>query len=190
MLGRLPCCPFAQRQVEIVFDAIKTPACDLLGCQVPVVLAGMGGVARSELVGAVTAAGGFGFLGMVREPTSLIVREVESLRAAGHERFGVNIIPASTPPALLDSQIETCIALGVPVMALFWDVDRAVIRRLRDAGIRVIYQVGSVEAAVEAVEAGAEAIIAQGVEAGGHVWGTQPLRSLLPAVTEAVEVPV
>jgi nitronate monooxygenase len=58
-------------------------ATDLLGCELPIVLAGMGGVSRSELVAAVTAAGGFGFLGMVRESTALIVREVQAVRAMG-----------------------------------------------------------------------------------------------------------
>jgi nitronate monooxygenase len=53
-------------------STLKTPVCELLGCDVPVVLAGMGGVARSELVAAVSAAGGFGFLGMVRESPALI----------------------------------------------------------------------------------------------------------------------
>ena len=64
---------------------LRTKACDLLGCHYPVVLAGMGGVARSELVVAVTQAGGFGFLGMVREPLSLIRREVEEVRRMNDE---------------------------------------------------------------------------------------------------------
>jgi nitronate monooxygenase len=162
----------------------------LLGSRLPVVLAGMGGVARSELVAAVTAAGGFGFLGMVREPTALIEREVLAVRAQGHERFGVNIIPAATPGALLDAQLETILRLRVPVVALFWDIDERVIGRLRDAGIVVVHQVGSVEEAVAAQQAGAQIIVAQGVEAGGHVRGITPLRDLLTQMVEAVTIPV
>lgn len=162
----------------------------LLKCRHPIVLAGMGGVARSELVAAVTEAGGFGFLGMVREPIALIRREVEALRRLGHERFGVNIIPAATEKDLLDRQIGTIIDLGVPAVMLFWEVDAGVVRRFRDAGVMVIYQVGSPEEARVAERAGAQAIIAQGVEAGGHVRGTTPLRRLLPAVRRAVAVPV
>ena len=162
----------------------------LLGCRHPIVLAGMGGVARSELVAAVTEAGGFGFLGMVREPVELIRREVAALRARGHSRFGVNIIPAATERGLLDRQVEAIIELGVPAVMLFWAVDAGVVKRFRDAGITVVYQVGSPEEALEAERAGAEAIIAQGVEAGGHVRGTVPLRHLLPAVCGAVKVPV
>ena len=85
---------------------IASRATDLLDCELPIVLAGMGGVARSELVGAVTAAGGFGFLGMVRESATLITREVEALRGMGYRNFGVNIIPAATERALLERQIE------------------------------------------------------------------------------------
>jgi NAD(P)H-dependent flavin oxidoreductase YrpB (nitropropane dioxygenase family) len=92
----------------------------LLGCRHPLVLAGMGGVARSELVAAVSEAGGFGFLGMVREPPALIRREVDALRRRGIERFGVNIIPAATDRLLLDQQVDTLLELDVPVVALFW----------------------------------------------------------------------
>ncbi|MFC3703552.1 NAD(P)H-dependent flavin oxidoreductase [Devosia honganensis] len=162
----------------------------ILGCRHPVVLAGMGGVARSELVAAVTAAGGFGFLGMVREPVALIRAEVAAVRRLGHERFGVNIIPAATDAALLERQVGTIIELGVPVVSLFWEIDAAVVRRFRDAGIVVVYQVGSPEEAREAERAGAEIVIAQGCEAGGHVRGATPLRRLLPGVVEAVRVPV
>lgn len=165
-------------------------ATDLLGCDLPILLAGMGGVARSELVAAVTAAGGFGFLGMVREPTALIEREVEALRALGYGNFGVNIIPAATDSALLQRQVETLIELHVPVVALFWDIDTSVVARFRDAGIAVVYQVGSVDEAIAAERAGADMLIAQGVEAGGHVRGTRPLHELLPATVAAVSIPV
>jgi nitronate monooxygenase len=167
-----------------------TAARELLGCRYPLVLAGMGGVARAELVSAVTAAGGFGFLGMVRESPEFITEEVQAVRRQGHERFGVNLIPAATAPDLLEAELATCIALAVPAVTLFWDVDAAVVGRLRDAGITVVYQVGSVEEGRAAVAAGAEMLIAQGVEAGGHVRGTTPLLDLLPALVQAVPVPV
>ena len=106
-----------------------TRASRLLRCDLPIILAGMGGVARSELVAAVTAAGGFGFLGMVRESPGLIRREVEALRRTGHTNFGVNIIPAATDRALLDLQIETIVELEVPAVGLFWDIDPSVVAR-------------------------------------------------------------
>ena len=166
------------------------PVCSLLGCLVPIVLAGMGGVSRSELVSAVTVAGGFGFLGMVREPVELIRSEVEAVRRQGHERFGVNLIPHATAPELLERQVAACIELGVPVVATFWDLDERVVERLRNAGIMVVHQVGSVDEAIAAERSGVEIIIAQGREAGGHVRGVRRLRELLPDVVAAVRVPV
>ncbi|MBR8333961.1 nitronate monooxygenase [Burkholderia ambifaria] len=176
----------AARAVQI----LHRPVCDLLGCAWPIVLAGMGGVARAELASAVSAAGGFGFLGMVREPVALIRREVEQVRAATDRPFGVNLIPASTPPELLDAQLDACIALRVPVVALFWDVMPGVVRRLRDAGVRVVHQVGSLDDARAAEAAGAQALIVQGHEAGGHVRGDRPLAELLPDVVRATRLPV
>ncbi len=169
---------------------LHTPVCDLLGCEVPIILAGMGGVARSELAAAVTLAGGFGMLGMVRESPELIRSEIAKVRAATNRAFGVSLIPAATPPELFAAELEACIAERVPVVGLFWDLAQPAIARLRAAGIIVVCQVGSVEEAVEAERAGAQIIIAQGVEAGGHVRGTTPLATLLPAVVAAVRVPV
>jgi nitronate monooxygenase len=169
---------------------LHRPVCDLLGCTYPIVLAGMGGVARSELVAAVTEAGGFGFLGMVREPVALIRSEVAALRAHGIERFGVNLIPAATAPALLEAQVAACIDLGVPVMCLFWDVFPELVARLRAAGMIVVCQVGSVDEARAAEQAGAQVLIAQGVEAGGHVRGIRPLHELLPEIAAGTALPV
>ena len=171
-------------------DLLHTPVCELLGCRYPVVLAGMGGVARAELVLAVTRAGGFGFLGMVREPVSLIRSEVAKVRKHTDRPFGVNLIPASTNAELLASQIDTCIELRVPVVGLFWDIDAEVVQRLRSANICVICQVGSIAEARLAQQAGAQAIIIQGSEAGGHVRAKLPLEQLLPNVVSAIDIPV
>jgi len=107
------------------------PICDLLGCTYPIVLAGMGGITRSEVVAAVTEAGGFGFLGLVRETVELIRSEVAAVRARGIEHFDVNLIPGATDPALLEEQVSACVDLGVPVVGLFWDVSLRLVARLR-----------------------------------------------------------
>src|SRR5690606_34277833 len=164
---------------------LHRPVCELLGGSYPLVLAGMGGVARADVASAVAHAGGFGFLGMVREPVALIRSEVQAMRARGVQRFGVNLIPAATPPDLLDAQIQACIELQVPVVALFWDLSSETVRRLRDAGIIAVCQVGSTEEAVAARQAGAQIIIAQGCEAGGHVRGTSALEEILPQIVAA-----
>jgi nitronate monooxygenase len=170
--------------------ALRTPVCELLGCDVPVVLAGMGGVARSELVAAVSNAGGFGFLGMVREPPDLIRSEIARVRVATSREFGVNLIPAATDPLLLEAELEVVIAEHVAAVTLFWDLKPDVVRRLRDSGCLVLCQVGSVREAEDAVAAGAQILIAQGFEAGGHVRGTTRLADLVRRVVERVEVPV
>ena len=169
---------------------LHRPVCDLLGCTWPLVSAGMGGVARSELVSAVTRAGGFGFLGMVREPVALIRDEVERVRKATSGPFGVNLIPAATPSSLLHAQVATCIELQVPAVALFWDSAPQIVKRLRDAGVLVVYQVGSLADARAAENAGAQILIVQGEEAGGHVRAHQPLHNVLSEVIPATRLPV
>lgn len=112
------------------------------------------------------------------------------LRVAGIERFGVNIIPAATGSALLAQQVEAILQLRVSAVTLFWDIDVLLVRRLREAGIVVAYQVGSAGEAIAAERAGAHVIIAQGREAGGHVRGDTPLQALLPEVSAAVRIAV
>ncbi|MGB3021196.1 MAG: nitronate monooxygenase [Methyloceanibacter sp.] len=169
---------------------LHTAICDLLGCRYPILQAGMGGVARSELVAAVTEAGAYGFLGMVRESPELIAREIDAVRARTDLNFGVNLIPAATDPALLEAELAICIEKRVHSLCFFWDVRADAIARAKAAGCRVLYQVGSVDDAVAAEQAGADAIIAQGFEAGGHVRGIVSSLVLVPQIVEAVSVPV
>lgn len=169
---------------------LHTPLCDVLGCDVPILLAGMGGVARWELAAAVANAGGYAMLGMVREDPDLIAREVTALRAATDRRFAVNLIPAATEAGLLDRQIGRCLDLGVSDFTFFWDVVPEVVARVKAAGCKVLHQVGTVEAARQAEEAGADVLIAQGVEAGGHVHGRVGGFVLLEQVLAGAGVPV
>jgi nitronate monooxygenase len=169
---------------------LYTPLCDLLGCRYPILQAGMGGVARSELVAAVTEAGGYGFLGMVRETPDLIAREIDAVRARTDGPFGVNLIPAATDQALLEAELSVCVEKRVHSICFFWDVSADAVAMAKAAGCRVLYQVGSVEDAIAAEEAGADAVIAQGFEAGGHVRGILSSLVLLPQVVRAVSIPV
>lgn len=169
---------------------LHTPLCDLLGCDQPVLLAGMGGVSRWELAAAVANAGGYGMLGMVREDPALIAAEVTALRNATDRPFAVNLISAATEPGLLDVQIACCLDLGVPAFSFFWDVMTDVVARVKRAGCLVLHQVGTVEAARIAEEAGADVIIAQGVEAGGHVHGRHPAFELAEQILAQTDLPV
>lgn len=169
---------------------LQTPLCELLGCEVPVLLAGMGGVARAELAAAVARAGGFAMLGMVRESPELIETEIAAFRAATDRPFAVNVIPSATDPQLLDRQISRCLDLDVRTFTFFWDVMPEVVDRVKRAGCLVLHQVGTVEAARQAEAAGADVIIAQGIEAGGHVHGRIGAFALAEAILDRARVPV
>ncbi len=169
---------------------LHSPICDLLGCELPILSAGMGGVARSELVAAVAQAGGYGILGMVREDPELIAHEIDAVRTRTDRPFAVNLIPAATAPALLDAELAVCFERGVSAMCFFWDVVPEAVARAKAAGCLVLHQVGSLSAAHEAEAAGADVLILQGVEAGGHVHGTVGSLVLVEQVTRAVGIPV
>ena len=174
----------------MIDNHLHTPVCTLLGCDVPILLAGMGGVARSELVAAVAHAGGYGILGMVRETPQLIAEEIAAVRARTDRPFAVNLIPAATDPVLLDAELGICLDLGVPAMCFFWDVVPAAVARAKSAGCLVLHQVGSLDAALAAEAAGADVLIVQGVEAGGHVHGTVSALVLVEQVVRVVKLPV
>ncbi len=169
---------------------IYTPLCSLLGCDVPILLAGMGGVAHWELAAAVANAGGYPILGMVRESPELITSEVKALRGATDRPFAVNVIPAATDPALLDAQITRCLALGVTAFSFFWDVLPEVVARVKAQGALVLHQVGTLEQARKAEAAGVDVIIAQGIEAGGHVHGRIGSYALAEAILQETALPV
>jgi nitronate monooxygenase len=171
-------------------QTIATPLTERLGCRYPIISAGMGGPARSELAAAVSEAGGFGLLGMVREAPALIAREIAAVRRRTNRAFGVNLIPSATDPKLLEDELAACFDAGVPAMCFFWDVDAAAVAKAKRAGCLVLYQVGSVADAKKAQDVGADVIVVQGVEAGGHVRGRRGLSVLLPEVVDAVTVPV
>lgn len=171
-------------------DLLHTRLCEALGCQVPVMLAGMGGVAHWELAAAVANAGGFATLGMVREHPDLIEAEITALRAATDRLFAVNVIPAATDPALLDAQLTRCEGLGVRAYSFFWDVMPRAVARAKASGALVIHQIGTLAAARVAEAAGADVLIAQGIEAGGHVHGREPAWELAAAIRAQSRLPV
>lgn len=171
-------------------DLLHRPICDLLQCRYPILSAGMGGVARAELTAAVSKAGGFGCLGMVREPAELIAREIRAVRAITNNAFGVNLIPSATDPDLFKDQLAACREEKVHTLTFFWDVCPNSIAVAKSGGSRVLYQVGSVEDALKAEAAVADAVIVQGFEAGGHVRGSISSLVLLPLVANAIDIPV
>lgn len=169
---------------------ISTALTERLNCRHPIISAGMGGPARSELAAAVSEAGGFGLLGMVRESPDLIAREIAEVRRRTSKPFGVNLIPFATDPKLLQEELAVCLDARVPAMCFFWDVYPDVVAQSKKAGCIVLHQVGSLEDALRAEAAGADVVILQGVEAGGHVRARLPLAVLLAEVVGKVRIPI
>lgn len=169
---------------------ISTPLTARLDCRYPIVSAGMGGPARSALAAAVSEAGGFGLLGMVRESPALIEDEIAKVKARTSKPFGVNLIPFATDAKLLQEELTVCFNARVPAICFFWEVYPKIIEQAKKEGCLVLYQVGTVDDAILAESAGADVVIVQGVEAGGHVGGHLPLSVLLPEAVGRLRIPV
>ena len=135
----------------------------------------MGSVARHELAAAVSEAGGLGTIGGVRAP---IAAEIAAARRLTGRPIAVNLLL----PFLRPGDAEA--AAAADAIVTFWGPPR------RPAANMWIHQCGSVEEAKAAAAAGADAVIAQGVEAGGHVRGSTLMLELLSRVRAAVKIPV
>ncbi len=166
---------------------MRTTMTDLLGCELPIMQAPMAGAGGPELAAAVSTAGGFGCLPMIGQPPEALRQGVAATRALTDRRFAVNLNVAFAHDELL----AACIGEGVFAVSLFWGVAPRTIEAAKRGGLVVLSSVGTAAEAAEAVSAGADAIVAQGWEAGGHVWGEVASMALVPAVADAVgDVPV
>lgn len=169
---------------------LQTRICDLLGIAHPVVLGGMASATSPELVAAVSNAGGLGTLGLSGRPPEAMADLIGQIRARTSAPFGVNFLLFGVN----DLAVDTALAQKPPVVAYSWawsDQDlKPYIQRAHDVGAKVTYMVSGVPDAVRAAEAGADVIVAQGSEGGGHV-GLMATLTLVPMVVSAVSpVPV
>lgn len=171
--------------------ALRRPVCSMLGCKLPVVVASGDGLVRSGLVAAIAATGAFAFLDTFGLSTRAIRDEIVRIRSTTERRFGVALSPLITVPAALHAQVRCCIELRVPVVALLATTVPRVISHLRDVGILVAQQIGSLEEANVAATAGAHMLIAR--ESRPSVArGTPGNRSgsLLSEIVEQIGIPV
>jgi NAD(P)H-dependent flavin oxidoreductase YrpB (nitropropane dioxygenase family) len=173
---------------------LRTPLCEALGIEYPIFSVGMGALAGPELVAAVSNAGGFGVLGVSAMEPDQIARRIADVRQLTERPFGANIIidemgwaTSDEDRAFVRSEVVAAIAERVAVVVLFWGDAAPYVELARRTGVKVFIQVGSVEEAKAAAAAGVDAVIAQGVEAGGHVKGTTSIWDLLPAAVEAIK---
>jgi NAD(P)H-dependent flavin oxidoreductase YrpB (nitropropane dioxygenase family) len=159
----------------------------LVGCRVPIQLAVMGGgTGGPELAVAVSQAGG---LGMLSSSFPLPVGEqLRWVHARTQEPVGVGFFAFDVPNRLEELELA---ARQARVVDIFWgDPDPVIVERIHDGGALAFWQVGSLEEGLAAGDAGCDAVVAQGVEAGGHVCGTTPLLTLLEQIIPALGVPV
>jgi nitronate monooxygenase len=157
-----------------------------LGIDVPILLAPMGGAVGPELCAAVSEAGGLGLIPLWGE-THDVSGDIARVRGLTSRRFGVNLNNNYNQ----DRQLGETLDAGVDVVSFFWGLDAGHVRRARDAGAVVLQTASSAADARRAADAGVDAIVAQGWEAGGHVGGTVATLALVPAVVDAVPgVPV
>ena len=160
---------------------LKTPLCKSLGIDYPIFSVGMGvNISGPELTAAVSNAGGCGVLGCGALPAPVMREQIRALRALTNKPFGVNIIM----PMMQEGQIEVAIEEKVPFIVLFWGDPTPYIADAHRAGIKIFVQVGSVEEGLDAAAKGVDAIIAQGIEAGGHVKSKTSLSTIVPALAD------
>jgi len=166
---------------------LVTAFTQLAGCRVPIQLAAMGGgVTTTELIVAVCRAGGLGMLQRGAAPS--LAERLDELERAGAAPFGVNFVPplGQGDPA----DVELAAARARLVEFFYSDPDPRVVERIHAGGALAGWQVGSLEEARAAADAGSDLIVVQGVEAGGHLRGATALLPLLSAVLDAVAAPV
>jgi nitronate monooxygenase len=162
---------------------VTTPVCELLGIEQPIVQAPMAAI--PGLAAAVSNAGALGMLTLTwSDDAGAVVRETA---AQTTRPFGGNLV-------LIDDQhrrLDQALAAGLRIVSFMWGDPSGYIGPVHDAGGIVLHTVGTAEEARRSVAAGADVIVAQGREAGGHVWGTIGTLPLVPAVVDAVApVPV
>ena len=168
---------------------MKTRLTEMLNIELPIMLAGMGGVSYSDLVAAVSDAGGIGTFGAAPMSTDLLVSEMARVRSLTDKPFGVDLLTAS--PDSIERNLKAIIEGGASIYVAGLGVPREIIDELHRHNILVGSMCGKVRHATAAVASGCDFVVAQGTEAGGHT-GTVATMALVPQVVDAVDgkVPV
>lgn len=165
---------------------MKTRVTDLLGIEYPIIQGGMAWVAEHHLAAAVSEAGGFGLIGAASAPAEIVREDIRKAKALTDKPFGVNIMllnPNSEEVA------KVVVEEGVKVVTTGAGNPEKFIPMFKEAGIKVIPVVASVAMAKRMERYGADAVVAEGMEAGGHI-GSQTTMALIPQVVDAVDIPV
>ena len=160
--------------------------CKLLGIKYPIFQGAMAWIANGNLAGHVSKDGGLGIIAGGGMPVDVLRHEIRKVKSITSNPFGVNLMLMM---ADVEKQIDVCIEEGVPVVTTGAGNPGPYMEKLKAAGIKVIPVIPSVALAKRMEKIGADAIIAEGMEGGGHI-GTITTMSLVPQVVEAVNIPV
>lgn len=167
-------------------NMIKSRICDMLGIQYPVFQGGMAWVADASLAAAVSNAGGLGLISSVNAGTEAVRNEIRKCRELTDKPFGVNImLQAPNAGEIAQMVVEE----GIKILTTGAGSPAQYMPMWKEAGIKVIPVVASVALALKMQSAGADAVVAEGAESGGHV-GELHTMALVPQVVDAVDIPV
>lgn len=156
--------------------------CTMLGIEIPIVQAPMGGAVPVGLAAAVSNAGALGTLPLWRTREETLRSNIRKMRSLTAEPFAVNLVTEFPQ----EDRLEVCLEEGVPIISFFWRDPADLSKRAKAGRARVLYTVGNADDARRAVDMGVDVIVAQGWEAGGHVRGTVATLPLVPAIVDAV----
>ena len=165
---------------------MKTELTELLGIEYPIIQGGMAWVAEYHLAAAVSEAGGLGLIGAAHAPADWVRDQVRQVKKLTDKPFGVNIMLMS-PYA--DEVAKVIVEEGVPVVTTGAGDPEKYMKMWKDAGVKIIPVVASVALARRMERCGADAVVAEGTESGGHIGETTTL-VLVPQVVDAVSIPV
>lgn len=165
---------------------MKTRLKEILGIEYPVVQGGMAWVAESHLAAAVSEAGGLGLIAAANAPAEWVREQIHEVRKYTVKPFGVNIMMLS-PNA--DEVAQIVVEENVPVVTTGAGTPEKYMSMWKEAGIKVIPVVASVAMAKRMERCGADAIVAEGTEAGGHI-GENTTMVLVPQIADVVQIPV
>ena len=165
---------------------MKTRITELLGIEYPIIQGGMAWVAESHLAAAVSAAGGLGLIGGANAPAEVIRNYIREVKAVTDQPFGVNVM-LMIPYA--DEVAKVIVEEGVKVVTTGAGNPEKYMEMWKAAGIKVIPVVASVALAKRMERYGADAVVAEGTESGGHI-GEATTMTLVPQVVDAVSIPV
>lgn len=167
--------------------SLHTPICDYFGIEYPIVLAGMGGVSTAPLVAAVSNAGGLGVIGAATMDAAMLREQIHQTRDLTDKPFAVDLL--APIPDNIRPQIKVVVDEGVKIFVAGLAVPAEFIVELHANGIKVVVMCGRVRHAQKSEQAGADVVVAQGTEAGGHTGEIGTL-ALVPQVVDAVKIPV